>query len=427
MNKINGIQINKAHLQIDKFVGILLFAEYPTTIIYSDIYSNPIIKEWVDCSDDGLVDRYFYYKTSTVFLKRFIEGAICHQDLIKSTNDGFLYFSDEVQNAENDSLEIIAFNQLISDYKPSISYYFSPSDGVDLDNILTFFQLSNLVIEEDIIKQSQQIAVDKKAEVLTLNFRQARGIRFGTINTEILAGILTKFDRFYKNLYFDITNGISRGDLLTNLKKSTSYDEDITTEVLAFYTGSYNIVLRPLSSQYDMYSKETAFNKVITTFFSLFEKSNDLELLRDEYRAHSEFTINSYKDLLKNIYEIEQDIDFIWTNAQEVKKLSKSINYSIANNIINNIKNLSIISTDNFTRKGKFRAINCDTGHFVFFSTDEEQFSGYFDKSIIEGTERIIFIKEYEVYINREVIKVAGRIKPQISDKIFSFFENINN
>jgi hypothetical protein len=427
MINIDGIKTNKDHLQTQQFVGILLFAEYPSTIVYSDIYSNPIIKEWVDCSDDGLIDRYFYYKTSLTLLKKFIDGSISHQDLIKNSVDGLLYFSDEIEGTENDSLELISYNQLSSDYKPSASYFFSYDNGVELDRISTFFQLSNLKIEDDVIKQSQQIAIEKKAEVLTLNFKQARGIRFGTINTEILADVLSKFDRFYKNLYFDIINGISRGDFLTNMKKSSSYDQEITTEVLAFFPGSYNIVLRPLTSQYDIYSKETGSNRVISTFFSLFERSNDLELLKDEYGAHSEFTINSYKDLLKTIFEIHQDIDFIWANPKEVKTLSKSINYNLANNIINNIINLSIISTDTFTKKGKFRAINCDTGHFVFYSLDEEQFSGYVDKSIIEGTERIIFIKEYEVKINREVIKEAGKIKPKISDTIFAFFENIEN
>jgi len=427
MNKINGIKINKSHLQIQEFVGTLLFAEYPTTIIYSDLHSNPIVKEWVDCSDDGQIDRYFYYKTRLEFLKKFIDGEISHQDFIKSTVDGFLYFSDEVQGSENDSFEIISFNQLSIDYKPSISYYFSPDDGVELEKISTFFQLNNLAIEKDVLAQTQQIAIEKKAEVLTLNFKRARGIRFGTINTEILADILTKFDRFYKNICFDVFNGTSRGDLINNLRKSSSYDEKYSTEILEFFPGSYNIVLRPLSSHYDIYTSETEPDRIISTFFSLFEKSNDLELLKEEYGSHSEFTINSYKDLLKNIFDVQQDINFIWANPQEVKTLSKSIHYNTANNIINNIINLSIISSDTFTKKGKFRAIHCDTGHFVFNSIDEEQFSGYFDKSILEGTERIIFVNEYEVKINREVIKEAGKIKPRISDKIFAFFENIEN
>lgn len=427
MNKINGIEISRSHLQINEFVGTLLFAEYPTTIIYSDFHFNPIVKEWVDCSDDRKIDRYFYFKTSPAFLKKFIEGEINHYDFIQSSIDGFLYFSDEVQGAENITFEILSLKQLNSDYKPSASYFFSPEDGVELEKIVSFFQLNSMTIVEDVLQQTQQIAIDKKAEVITLNFKKARGIRFGTINTEILTDILSKFDRIYKNICFDVFNGTSRSDLLSNFRKNSNYDDQYSTEILQAFPGSYNIVLRPLYSHYDLYTNETEPYKIISTFFSLFENSNDLELLKEEYSSHSEYTINAYKDLLKNIFDVQQDINFIWANPKEVKTLSKSIHFNTANNIINNLINLSIVSSDTFTKKGKFRAIHCDTGHFVFNSNDDEQFSGYFDKSILEGTERIIFINEYEVKINRKVIKEAGKNKPKISDTIFSFFENISN
>ena len=54
----------------------------------------------------------------------------------------------------------------------------------------------------------------------------------------------------------------------------------------------------------------------------------------------------------------------------------------------------------------------------------EEQFTGYFDKQIREGSEQIVFTKIYEISIQRKIIKDASKEEPQIKDTLIGFYED---
>ena len=104
-------------------------------------------------------------------------------------------------------------------------------------------------------------------------------------------------------------------------------------------------------------------------------------------------------------------------------KLIQNFNSHSASRIIANIDGLSYSDEGTFEQTGKFRALNCDTGHYIFISVTEETFSGYMDKLIKEGSERIVFTKLYHVKIRRKITKEASKGKPKIEDTIMAFFE----
>ncbi|MBP1631631.1 MAG: hypothetical protein H6Q15_2524 [Bacteroidetes bacterium] len=423
MINLFGIETSSLNLSINKLVGTLLFAEFPTTIVYSDNDNNPIIKEWVDCSTDGKIDRFFYYRTSKVYLKKFILGLINHQAFIEHSIDGLLYFQD-VDNNNPIRHFIISSGQLNNQYKPNSSYYFIYEDGVDTNEITAFFNLNSVLLTSSALSTTREVSFSKKSEIFNLHIIQGNGIGYGTISTDILGKTLLKFDRLYKNFGFDVLYGKSRGDTFLSQSKKNRFSPEVSTEVVIAEAASYSVFLKPISCQYNVYNSISDSESIAKKLFSLFINSDQLDLLGKEYLLHSDYTINAFREFLKNIYEIQQNIEFVWFDPLSRRNLHQVLNYHQADDILKNIDNLNISSIECFHKKGKFRALNCDTGHFVFATNEDEQYYGYIDKAIREGSETISFRTIYEIQISRQILKEAGRAAAKFSDVITAFYED---
>lgn len=422
MINLSGIHTEKLGLPTNKFVGNLLFAEFLTTIIFSDEENNPIIKEWVDCSDDGEIDRYFYYKSSRFWLKKFINGIISHQDLILNSIDGLLHFQDE-SNSKTLNNYIISNNYLPNEYKPSSDFFLNEDDAVDIDKIKDYFELEKEKDSIPIKETIKEISIAKKSETLNIHLHQGRGIGFGTVNTEILGKTLTKFDKLYKDVALDIHLGKNRGESKLTKAKKEKLNPFVSTEVYWNIAASYSVLIRPKASEYDLFKQTSNTEIIAQRVFLLLNNSEDSELLKNEYLQHSDFTMNSYKAFLKNIYELELNLELNWFSPLNFNELDQNINYKEANARLKIIENLNVVDNDNFTQIGKFRALNCDTGHYNFVSNDSEQFNGYFDKLIKEGSDRINFIDIYEIKISRQIKKEPGISEAKVTDTILAFYK----
>jgi hypothetical protein len=421
--QLQGIPTDSISLSIGELVGALLFAEFPTTIVYAGQEGLPIIKEWVDCSDEGETDRYFYYKTSKYYLKNFLAGKLSHQDLILNSVDGLLYFQD-IKKGEPLSNFIISSNQLPNSYKPSGDFFLNESDGVQVSRIEQYFDLKNYSTDIAIVDKIKDISYAKKNETINIHLHQGNGVGFGTINTNVLGKTLIKFDKLYKDIGLDFFLGKTRGEVPLTQKQKDDLEPYISTEIYGSLAASYSVLLRPISSRYNLFNEQPDTELIAQRVFSLISNSNKPDLLQKEYISHSDFTINSYKGFLKQIYEMELDVELNWFSPITRNEFNEGVDYRSANSILENIENLNVQTEDNFSKKGKFRAINCDTGHFIFSSNDNEQFTGYFDKQIKEGSELITFVFIYEVKISRKIIKEPGRVDAKIIDTIIAFFED---
>lgn len=422
MIELLGLKTSTLNLSIEKLIGSLLFAEFSTTIVYVDTNGNPIIKEWVDCSDDGEIDRYFYYKTSKHYLKNFINGHFSQQDLIINSTDGFLYFQD-VRGTEIISNLVLSSSHLPNQYKPSSNFYLNESDGVDTNTIYNFFNLDDSTLIIPVWDSIKEISISKKTETLNLHLHHGKGVGFGTINTDLLGRTLIKFDKLYKDIALDFFIGKNRGDVPLTPKRKEELNPFISTEIYGNIAASYSVLLRPKASNYNLFNNTSDTETIAKKVFSLISNSNQLELLQNEYILHSDFTISSYKVFLKDIYESQLKIELNWFSPTTTNEFNEELDYRSANKILDNIDNLNVLSEDDFVKKGKFRAINCDTGHFTFISTEEEQFTGYFDKLIKDGSEQITFIALFDIKIKRKIIKEPGRADAKIIDTIIAFFK----
>ncbi len=426
MIQIIGAPYNNDFLNNLQFVGVLLFAEFPSTLVFADEFGNPIIKEWVDCSDDGAVDRYFFFLTEKYLLKNFLSGYISHYDFIKEAVDGLAYFHD-VENNKIVERKVLSVNKLPKQYASSTSFFLSEKDVPDVELIKGYFKLNNEVSPNiPHADQIKDIASSKKTETLNLHLNHGYGVGYGTVNTEILGRTLLRFDKFYKDVALDYFEGSNRGAIQMTASKKQELNPFISTEVYGNIAASYSVLLRPKATQFDMFQEVSPGEEITNKIFKLLENSSEVKLLENEYLRHSDFTINSYKEFLKNIYELQLDVELNWYSPISDNLKKQVVNYTSANKYLYNIENLNVETEDQFTIKGKFRAINCDTGHYTFINTDNEQFTGYFDKLVKEASEQINFISIYNIKINRKVIKEPGRVDARLVDTIISFYKEEN-
>ena len=124
-------------------VGILLFAEYPTTIVYATKNNTPVIREWVDCSEDGFTERFFSYATTVKQLQSFLQGRISHKNFIKKAEEGIVYFED-VADGNTISTAISSTGHLPLDYLPADDFYITPENAQDLEVISNYFSKKEL-------------------------------------------------------------------------------------------------------------------------------------------------------------------------------------------------------------------------------------------------------------------------------------------
>lgn len=140
MKLLAGISIEKLPYKQLKLVGVLLFSEYPSTIVYKDESNTPVIKEWVDCSDDNKLDRYFYYSVDRRYLKQFIDREISHADLINNSSESYVYFQDERNETISNTI-LVSVKAIPNSYFPSSDFLFHSDDGVDTDSVVASFEL----------------------------------------------------------------------------------------------------------------------------------------------------------------------------------------------------------------------------------------------------------------------------------------------
>jgi len=422
MNDIKGISLNQLPIQIYEFIGVLLFQEFPVTSIYSDNEGIPIIKEWIDCDDE--IDRLFYYRSSKQNLKKFIEGKICQNELLKNCINNLIFVADE-KDGKIVSVNIISTTQIPDEYLPVEDSFFELPNGVETQKIVDFFKLDNLKIKPlKLSEHLKKLAVQKRSEVFNLHLKEGKGVRFGKVDTDVLGSTLLSFDNLYKEVALDYYFGVNRGESKISANDRNQKLVQSSTEVFLSKAASYIVYLKPKHApQLEAFEGKSTSQIISENLLTLFEVSKDAESLKDTYLNYSDFVFKSYRTFLKNITDFDIKLDIDWTD--HTANIIKSEDFTLfqASGIIDSIDNINTEDTDSFPVKGKFRAINCNTGYFTFSSLDEQQYTGYFDKLVKENAPLLTFTKLYKISIERKIIKETGTPNSKIKDKIIAYYD----
>lgn len=408
-----------------KEVGVLLFSYYPTTIIYADENNNPIIKEWVDCSDDNKIDRFFYYRSSKVLLKQFIEGEISHLELINSSLDNYVIFQDQSEEVSYQP-SLLSLKDLPQKYKPASTFMFDSRDGVETGVVIEFFKLDEIEPKVVALEKAKNISVSSSNETYYIRIKKGKGVGLGTINTDVFGKTLLNLNKLYKNVALDYLLGSNRGDIDIDAKKNEDYAPYTETIIYADrIAASYGFLVRPVVlPQTNLFNNQTETQQIAIKTFNLIGKSADMDSFKEEYMLHSGYTINSYRQFLEIILKEKLDMDLNWFNPFNNDEINDTIDYHKASKIINDIESLSTTSSNEFKAIGKFRAVNCDTRHYSFFTLNEQPYTGYFDKLLKEGLVKINFIDIYEITISRKILVEVDKKGERVADTIIAYYED---
>jgi hypothetical protein len=424
MKKLNGIKINNNFLQISEEIGILLFQEFSSTKLYFDSQKGLIIREWVDCSDDGLIDRFFFFKTNKFYLSKFFRQEISHKDLINFSTDGLAYFQD-ISIEGNSDYTVISVSKIEIEYLPSYDSNIEKSDFVDYQEINNLLELENIDTFISISDQVKIIAQNQKTEIYNLHIEKGNGVGHGKIDTRILGKTLLKFDDLYENVSFDIQLGKSRGNITEKGRLQSNFKSLTQSEVIGTIAASFGVLIKPKITNYSFFEDLTSSEIIAQRTFNLINNSLDSQSLVQDYPNYSEYTILAYKNFLKEIYSSGINLELSYYSDNNNLEYNQRFNLNLSNKIIADIESLKNTEEDDFKKVGKFRALNCDTGHFTFISNEGEIFRGYLDKLIVESSTMISFEKIYKISINRKIIKEAGRDEPNITDIIIAYYDYV--
>lgn len=118
-------------------VDILMFDEYPSTVVYSDRDDKVIIVEWVDVENE--IDKYFIYEVSHSDLEKFLNYKISHFDIVQLAVGGeVLFFEGMLEDPKNMHLMKIA--DINEDHLPG-------KNIIDLLNVHKIANYFNLKLE----------------------------------------------------------------------------------------------------------------------------------------------------------------------------------------------------------------------------------------------------------------------------------------
>jgi hypothetical protein len=407
---INPFDTNRA-------VGMLLYAEYPSTAVFIDEEGQPIIREWIDCTDDGVIDKYFYFKTNANNLKLFIEGEISHRAFVKAAEGELYYFEDKT--AENLIISSIIYaSNFPAEYYPG-EVFISPEEVVDIDEVYSAFELYNAEIVT-LDEQVKAIAREEGSETYNLHIREGHGVGYGKIRTDLYGRILVNFDSLFQEAAID--QFVGKGT--ASKKERAKHDRYINTEVYYNIAASYSVLIKPIdhvSYEDNDGEKDTSSGRIAQTIFNLINQSTTGRIINDRASDYSPRVMNAYRTFIQNIKESGVDLDFSWYNPESRIMHSAALTHDKTTSIFSNIESLTSTTEKQLTKIGKFEHINCTTGYFGFLSG--EIINGYFDLSIKEQMRQVNFVDAYEVKITELTTVIPGKSEPRVENTLNAYYK----
>lgn len=417
MLKLRELNFDNQLFTNAKIVGTLLFAEFPSTIILAD-GGIPLIKEWVDCSDDNSTDIYFYYYSTKENLKMFLDGQLTHYDFCRESLNGLLYFQ-EIRESEVVKQYLTTITDIEDSYKP-INEKIQDYNWVEKDKIYEFFSLNDVNTEIDLLEKVKELSLQYNSETLNVHLHTGNGVSKGIIDIAILANLLSHFDKLYKHIALDKLKSINRG--VTNFNKMGKKTlEEISTETYYNIAASYSILIRPKKvdrTQTKILNENNKEDSIVQQIFNLLNNSLDQTTLKSEYLTHSPQSISHFESFISNIQKLDIELDLFWFNPFSTRENKTNITLENATRILSNINELTVYKEEIMTRFGHFSAVDITKRTFKFKSNNQDEYSGHFSSDLDTKLNEITFTQSYEIHIERKILKEIGKVKATITDYI---------
>jgi len=451
MNELQGYEVATFPFPDLDLVGILLYHDFPSTIVYAEDKQSPIIIEWVDCADDRKTHRYLAYKSSIKDLTKYIYGNLSHYNLIKSAADGLIVSYDEA-NGRRDNMQIIPFSKIPLSYLPKKDVYFESDEEVDLNDVIDFFNIpvkknyysiiekeptfppseitnEKVAIERQLLSEISQkellkvVARQENSEVINMHIKEGSKIGFGTADTYVLGRLLITIDDLYRETALDHEEGVDRDNLRSiNSKRGQSLYPRISTRVVLAEAASYSVFIRPIET--DETSTDNHDHSILQKIFSLFSSSGDKTDLSKSKEHFSSYVYKSYQEFLEVIKLSNVDLECNFYNPFKEESIDQEFEYDKAIRLLENIRYLTTTETEKISLNIQFKALNTNTGHYTLKLKDGKQLKGHFDDLLTSLIPSLNFTDRYDVTISRAKINSTGSKKLKFEDTIISCLQS---
>jgi hypothetical protein len=380
------------------YLGDLLSAVYPSTVLYYNDENEPIVVEWLD--EVLELDFYIMYKSTVEVLEQFIKGVIPHLDLIKAA-DKSKYFTF-YHSITDGQFQQIKFNKIDKTSLPKETVYFNEKLSSDYLLIADFFNIEfqSDTTKNEYFKVLETFSKESNTGLLRLHLNEGENIAHGTVDTIVLGKLLLGFEDLYHETALDVIKGSDRKPLLKRLPEDISIIDMSSTEVYIQEAASFSIYLK---SKIDTKSESEEYKYVSDEIFSnindiicLSADKHNLESIKSSFNPKVFDSLSNFTEI---ILENKVTLDLEYFNSNSDKKLSQSIRPSTAHNIHNNIISFTKEETITIKSKGRFTMLNTKTGYFVFHSTGKGEISGYVSELIKDNMFSFNFKDIYDVLI----------------------------
>lgn len=400
------------------YVGDLLSAFYPTTVVYHNEHNEPVIAEWLDENESG--DLHIIYKTTVVLLDQFLKGIISHLKLIHSSESKYYTFYNSIFDA---NLQPITYLKIDKNSLPKENAYFNEKYSSDYRIIADFFKIEfkSDLEKDEYFKVLESHSQNSNTGLLRLHLNEGVNIGHGTVNTKVLGELLIGFENLYNETAIDVIRGKERHYLTKNISDNISFSEMASTEVYIQEAASYSIYLK---SKTDTNSQSEGYEFVSDEIFSTINEvicsasnKNDLESIKLSFNPKVFDSLANFSEI---ILENKITLDLDYFNSKSDTKISQIIKPSQAHTIHNNIISSSIERNDRIELKGQFTMLNTKTGYFVFLSNEKMEIAGYVSDLIKESMFSYNFRNKYDIVIQQNIIQRLKNNKSKVSNTLES-------
>lgn len=401
MIQINGLNVS---LDIQSFQKIsdLIFFEGPLLSHYMSERGDNYLFYWVD--SDTHFNRWLIVRTSLETIQLYLEKKIPLYDLIAKPNDGFLYLVDIDDDIVYHDLKLIEPSALPEDYLPELDsfYEFKIVDGIDLSAISKKYQCG----------------------VMELHIT-GRDVKYGSMPIDKYGQIITKFSDLKRHLsdrYLKLRRDKYAEEGKTwseEVKKEIRLNTDY--EFVYSLAGSVRVIVRPRDPQFVFGATEAdSFAHEFVRLFSSGLQAQDIKSYSEIYGVD---ILKQYSDFVTYLNDNELGFEVKWNNNPAKLSYSQAIDRSNRIVIMNNLK-CGTNSIEEVRIRGKFYSLNTRSGKYAFESTEDDglKSSGDLNDNLAEYSDTISFYKQYDVVIERTLLKKTGQ-KINVKDKMISMIE----
>lgn len=407
-----GIEITNLPFHLE-WVGDLLSYDWPIISVYKDKYNQPFIKSWVESKDS--FNRHLVYSIKAEALSHYIFGKTSYAQLLANAINHIIFVIDDKNKFGDIACKVSVVSDLPYDYLPNSETMFEDEDSEELEDIIfefsldTYRQKSVVKAEEqtfNILEESSKSGI----ELYNIHIRSSNAkVSYGVIRSSILGSLLTSFSDISEATAVNMFDSRKHGKKKRTKGEISKVKLLGETDFAYVKAASFSVFLKPSKKDFGLFS-DSSSNKIAEQIFYVFDKSSNLESLKENTIELSDDLLKAYTSFLKTVKENDIDITVQYGDYKDAIALQDKFDLKKATLILDNLDKLEILEKQTNIHKGVFKALDSISNSFKFESSDENIFLGKFSDSLKSAIADYNLKDMFQITLETSFEKKRGKI-----------------